>query len=82
VVLCDKVQKSVELCDHLSIASPTTVISKDFCMIFSMRSPCFAPFATISLPDPTDPSAEYGESTVAPLREIHAHTVNILYDHC
>lgn len=44
-------------------------------MIFSVRSPDFLPFATILSPDPTDPSAEYGESTVAPLREIHVRTV-------
>ena len=44
-------------------------------MISSMGLRVFAPFATILSPDPTDPSAAHGASTVAPLREIHAHTV-------
>ena len=51
-------------------------------MIFSVRSPDFLPFATILSPDPTDPSAEYGESTVAPLREIHAHTHCVAAIYC
>ena len=65
----------MELCDHLSIASPTTVMSKDFCMISSVGLRVFTPFSTISPPDPTDPPAVYGVSTVAPLREIHVRTI-------
>ena len=48
-------------------------------MIFSVRSRCFAPFATILLPDPTVPPAAYGVSTVAPLREIHVLTLDHNY---
>ena len=44
-------------------------------MIFSVRSHCFLPFSTILSPDPTVPPAAHGESTVAPLREIHVRTV-------
>ena len=65
----------MELCDHLSIASPTTVISKNFCMISSVGLCVFAPFATILSPDPTESLTAYGVSTVAPLREIHVRTV-------
>ena len=49
-------------------------------MIFSVRSPDFLPFATILPPDPTGPLAAHGESTVAPLREIHAQSaLHMLY---
>ena len=62
--------------DHLSIASPSTVISKDFCMIFHPDSHGFTLFGTIIGPDPTVPPTVYGVSTVAPLREIQ------LYNRC
>ena len=44
-------------------------------MISSMGLRVFAPFGRVFSPDPTESPAVYGVSTVAPLREIHAHTV-------
>ena len=44
-------------------------------MISSMGLRVFAPFVTISPPDPTESPAVYGVSTVAPLREIHVRTL-------
>ena len=44
-------------------------------MISSMGLRVFAPFGRVFSPDPTDPSAAHGASTVAPLREIHVRTL-------
>jgi hypothetical protein len=44
-------------------------------MISSVGLRVFTPFSTIFSPDPTDPPAVYGVSTVAPLREIHVRTI-------
>ena len=44
-------------------------------MISIMGLRVFAPFGRVFSPDPTDPPAVYGVSTVAPLREIHVRTL-------
>ena len=51
-------------------------------MIFHCGSSSFAPFSTILGPDPTVPPTKNGSSTVAPLREIHAHTHCVAAIYC
>jgi len=71
VVLCDKVQKSVKKCDHLSIAPPTTDLDSAAALDFTVKITEFPPFKPF-----------YGRSTVAPLRDITGFTLYTVYDHC